>query len=182
MREAVNGRDRILAAAERLVAEQGVRELTIENVAVAAGMSRGGVLYHFPSKEALIQGMLARFITGFEQFITDAAAHDPEPRGSYARAFARASFGVDAQFVASFTPIIAAIAYDPHLLDPLRDHLREWRRRAKADLDPTTANIVLLASYALWLDGLFAFHTLDTEERRTVVAHLVAMTQDTSTE
>ncbi|GAC1627371.1 MAG: hypothetical protein NVS4B11_24620 [Ktedonobacteraceae bacterium] len=45
-----------------MIAQLGVKRLTIEQVAKAAGMSRGGLLYHFASKEALIQGMLTRFI------------------------------------------------------------------------------------------------------------------------
>src|SRR5690242_2095382 len=43
-------RDRILEAAERVVAEIGAARLTLDVVAQAAGVSKGGLLYHFPSK------------------------------------------------------------------------------------------------------------------------------------
>ena len=62
MSETTHTREEILTAAERVIAQLGVKRLTIEQVAKAAGMSRGGPLYHFASKEAPIQGMLTRFI------------------------------------------------------------------------------------------------------------------------
>jgi len=39
-------RDRILDAAEQLVAHQGASNLTLEAVAQAASVSKGGLLYH----------------------------------------------------------------------------------------------------------------------------------------
>jgi len=53
-------RDRLLDAAERVVVESGATHLTLDAVAKSAGVSKGGLLYHFPSKEALLESMLAR--------------------------------------------------------------------------------------------------------------------------
>lgn len=53
-------RERLLDAAERVVVESGATHLTLDAVAKSAGVSKGGLLYHFPSKEALLEGMLAR--------------------------------------------------------------------------------------------------------------------------
>ena len=53
-------RERLLDAAERVVVESGATHLTLDAVAKSAGVSKGGLLYHFPTKEALLEGMLAR--------------------------------------------------------------------------------------------------------------------------
>jgi AcrR family transcriptional regulator len=53
-------RQRLLDAAERVVVESGATHLTLDAVAKSAGVSKGGLLYHFPSKEALLEGMLTR--------------------------------------------------------------------------------------------------------------------------
>jgi AcrR family transcriptional regulator len=53
-------RERLLDAAERVVAESGATHLTLDAVAKSAGVSKGGLLYHFPSKEALLESMLSR--------------------------------------------------------------------------------------------------------------------------
>jgi len=53
-------RDRVLDAFEELLNEQGERAATLDAVARAAGVSKGGLLYHFPSKDALVDGLVAR--------------------------------------------------------------------------------------------------------------------------
>src|SRR5262245_31273340 len=53
-------RDRLLDAAEAVVVRQGIGNLTLEAVAAEAGMSKGGLLHHFPSKDRLIEGMVVR--------------------------------------------------------------------------------------------------------------------------
>jgi len=57
-----NARDRILQAAEAVALRDGARHLTLAAAAKEAGVSKGGVLYHFPSKHALLDGMLQRFV------------------------------------------------------------------------------------------------------------------------
>src|SRR5262245_16643152 len=44
----VPARDRIVEAAERVVTDIGAARLTLDGVAQAAGVSKGGLLYHFP--------------------------------------------------------------------------------------------------------------------------------------
>ena len=58
-------RERILEAAERVVGDVGAARMTLEGVAQAAGVSKGGLLYHFPTKEALTEAMIERLVRGF---------------------------------------------------------------------------------------------------------------------
>lgn len=53
-------RDRVLDAYETLLIEQGPGGATLDAVAAVAEVSKGGLLYHFSSKEALVSGLLAR--------------------------------------------------------------------------------------------------------------------------
>lgn len=53
-------RDRILDAFESLLVGQGSRSATLDAVAEEAGVSKGGLLYHFPSRDDLVVGMLDR--------------------------------------------------------------------------------------------------------------------------
>lgn len=55
-----SARDRILDAFAGILIDQGERGATLAAVAAATGMSKGGLLYHFGSKEALAQGLLDR--------------------------------------------------------------------------------------------------------------------------
>ncbi|NRG41831.1 TetR family transcriptional regulator [Rathayibacter sp. VKM Ac-2804] len=57
---AAPARDRVLDAFEALLIDQGERAATLDAVAKAAGVSKGGLLYHFPSKDALVDGLVGR--------------------------------------------------------------------------------------------------------------------------
>ncbi|BAS14019.1 hypothetical protein AHiyo8_23220 [Arthrobacter sp. Hiyo8] len=53
-------RDAVLDAFEALLIEVGERAATLDAVAKRAGVSKGGLLYHFPNKEAMISSLLER--------------------------------------------------------------------------------------------------------------------------
>lgn len=53
-------RDRLLDAFETLLVSAGSRSATLDAVAAQAQVSKGGLLYHFHSKDDLVEGMLTR--------------------------------------------------------------------------------------------------------------------------
>ena len=57
-----SARDRILVAYEDLLIESGERGATLDAVAARAGVSKGGLLYHFGSKDALTAGLIERLM------------------------------------------------------------------------------------------------------------------------
>src|SRR5215217_5222112 len=82
---AVDARTRILDAAEAIVRERGVSGLTLEAAARQAGVSKGGLLYHFASKEALITGLLSRMAEWMRADFEACVAAQPEGPGRVAR-------------------------------------------------------------------------------------------------
>lgn len=63
----ISARDRILDAAEDLICTRGIAGFTLDSVAHAAGLSKGGLLYHFRSKDSLISGLQRRMALRLEQ-------------------------------------------------------------------------------------------------------------------
>jgi len=49
----------IVAAAKRAIARQGYANTSLKDIADEAGMSKGAIHYHFPTKEALVTEVLA---------------------------------------------------------------------------------------------------------------------------
>ncbi|MDQ4025132.1 MAG: TetR/AcrR family transcriptional regulator [Actinomycetota bacterium] len=76
-----SARDRVLDAYETLLIEHGGAAVTLDAVAAAAGVSKGGLLYHFASKEALAAGLLDRLR---ERSAADAEAIRSSPEGAVA--------------------------------------------------------------------------------------------------
>lgn len=68
-----SARERVLDAAGELVAA-GDAVPSLDAVAAAAGVSKGGLLYHFPDKRALLHGILGRAVTEADNAFTAAAA------------------------------------------------------------------------------------------------------------
>ncbi|MBN9098914.1 MULTISPECIES: TetR/AcrR family transcriptional regulator [unclassified Pseudonocardia] len=74
-------RDRVLDAYETVLIEHGPGSATLDAVAAAAEVSKGGLLYHFSSKDALATGLLDRLR---ERSSADAAAIRAAPDGAVA--------------------------------------------------------------------------------------------------
>ncbi len=55
-----SARERILLAFETLLIDEGERAATLDAVAAAAGVSKGGLLYHFKSRDALTSGLIQK--------------------------------------------------------------------------------------------------------------------------
>jgi AcrR family transcriptional regulator len=55
-----SARDRVLDSFVGIVCDEGERVATLDAVAARAGVSKGGLLYHFGSKAALVSGLCER--------------------------------------------------------------------------------------------------------------------------
>src|ERR1700722_665718 len=83
-----NKREVLLDAAERVAIRLGAAHLTLDAVAKEAKVGKGGLIYHFPSKKALFEAMLARAIDIYSQG-AQANQIDPSNRGDFAQAYIR---------------------------------------------------------------------------------------------
>lgn len=167
---------KILKAASRVVEKSGVARMTLEEVAVEAKVSKGGLLYHFPSKEALIVGLVDEFIAQFDQFL-DSRKEDAIP-GSFTRAYLQSAMFFD---TSSASGIISAIANDPMLLAPVHKAYARWQSRLEHDgIDPVLATMVRLVSDGLWFSFLIGAPSLDKAMVKKIVKRLEAQTRSNS--
>ena len=176
--EIVGMRDRLLDAAEQVVARDGVGNLTLETVARQTGVSKGGLLYHFPSKSALITAVVERIASRCETKQETAVDTDPNAPGAFTRAYlsARAQ-PLEAHEQPIRTALLAAVGTDPQYLDPMRRRFQKWQARIEADgIDPATATIVRLAIDGLCLGTLLGMPVPTGELRQKVLDRLTAMT------
>lgn len=62
-----SSRASLLDAAADLARREGIGAVTFESLARESGLSRGGILYHFRSKDALLAAMIEQMVAGWEQ-------------------------------------------------------------------------------------------------------------------
>ena len=150
----VNTRDRLLDAAEAVVIERGVNAMTLEAVAARAKVSKGGLLYHFPSKEAVVQGMVSRIASIVqERFASGLASEAPGP-GRHARTMLSLMMDTEGSLFPRLRrvagPLLGAVASNPQMLQPMqRFFQRVYQGMLDDGLRRDRAWLVLAA-----LDGL----------------------------
>jgi AcrR family transcriptional regulator len=177
-----NTRNKILDAAEHVALRDGAGHLTLDAVAVEAGLSKGGVLYNYPSKDALVRGMVDRLIEQTDAEIERLAAADPEPRGRALRCYLGVTFPEHGTASARITQVAAvlltAVLTNQELLDPVRRHLDELMKRLLADgLEAPVVHMVRLAADGLWMADMLRLPGPDREARQAVIQELYAATR-----
>lgn len=170
-------RNAILDAANRVLVEQSAERFTLESVAAEAGVSKGGLLYHFASKNALITGMMERSMA-----LVDAVLEEELVRsnGDYLTAYIRASFRTTADPAQVSRAIQAAIVRDPALLNPLRERFERMQREiSQRASSPELGLLVRLAMDGLWYSELYQFAPPDREQRGALQALLLKIAKET---
>ena len=171
-------REALLGAAATLVADRGYSALTLDAVGSAVGVSKGGVLYHFPTKEALVRALVEELAARFDA--DQSAAHDADPvaPGAWTRAYLTASSTPPQSESEHFTAValLAAVGYDPTLLQPIQDRYRAWAQRLDDDgLAGVDAHVVRLAADGLWTADLFGLAPPDPALRARIFARLAEL-------
>jgi AcrR family transcriptional regulator len=181
-----NARTLILKTAEDIVARNGVSSLTFDKVAVASGLSKGGILYHFKSKNELVKAMVEQFVSRFEGGLYDLKNSDGEDVGQFSRAYLRATMGEAATTGEDFdrlgASITTALSAFPDYLEIIRQQNNRCQEGVENDgLDPVLATIIRLAVEGMWMAEVFDVMKLDSKMKREVVARLIKWTYDGET-
>jgi len=173
--------DKILDAAGAVVHKHGIASLTIDGVAEKVGMSKGGVLHHYRTKDLLIEAMVQRTANQWREGFHKAYENTKEGPGRSARALlanclSDAKAWTD-ELRDGSSALFAALAYDPKLIAPMRKVYRELHQHlADDDLPPGVAVTVLAAIDGMWLWWVLGLRKLDqslVEQVRRVLESIV---------
>jgi AcrR family transcriptional regulator len=150
--------------------EGGASKLTLDAVAERAEVSKGGVLYHFPTKEALLVGMVASHIEQAQHRRFELELESTGPEGPL-KADVLATLQRNSNDAEVSAALLAAVANEPKLLEPCRVfHEARFDRLAGKAHDEAFARRALLPLAA---DGLFFLELLQvspfTPEQRQVL-------------
>jgi AcrR family transcriptional regulator len=173
-------RERILEAAERVVAEVGAARLTLDLVAQAAGVSKGGLLYHFPSKESLLGALAQRYVQSMEQCIEAAKGSIGEHDHSRdLKACIVGILGSDPRSKAMGAAFLATAANDLTLLEVIRERLVAYNQElAGSSADFPRAAIVTLAIDGLMMRESLRISPFSDLQREQVVSELMKIADE----
>lgn len=153
-------REAVLDAFERLIVADGERAATLDATAKAAGVSKGGLLYHFGSRQALIQGLLERLQRLMDDDV-ERIDHAPDGAISY---FLRSSTEVATPLDRAFVAVVRlAQAGDRAAAEAIETSHERWTEV----LERHTGNRTVALAVTLIGDGLYS----DAALRADVAGH-----------
>lgn len=85
-------RSQLLAVVREILVAEGAQAVTLDAVSKRAGVSKGGLQYHFRSKQALLNALCDQLFGEFEKRFEDALSAEADTPGRHARAYIRTCF------------------------------------------------------------------------------------------
>ncbi|RXK33286.1 TetR family transcriptional regulator [Arsenophonus endosymbiont of Bemisia tabaci Asia II 3] len=157
-------RDKVLDVAEKIVHQQGVSALTVDAVAKAMGISKGGVQYCFGNKEALIDVMFDRWEKAYNEIFFQQLTQDSSAENRVT-AHMKATYHFEQASNTKGAGLMAALLQTPEYLDSTR----EWHRERITKLDTSTevgrrAQLVFFATEGAFILRAFGFMNIDQQE------------------
>ena len=155
----------ILDAANAVLRQGGARSLTIDAVAAAAGLSKGGVLHHYASKDALILALVARKLGSLREEITACEAEAAPGPGRLPRAMVahlRRTYAADDE--TSRALLLAAIE-SPEALEGYRSFVADCLDRLAAEGGRAGGyEVLFFAILGLIMGRELGFHELGADD------------------
>lgn len=155
----------ILDAAEQLIRRSGTRTLTIDAVAAEAQLSKGGMLHHFASKDALITALAERKLRVIKDDIARREAGQPCGASAVPLALIAHARQVYCDEDGFPRALLLASADNPEAFAGFNDFLREQLAKVEAPSgSPSNGAVITFATLGLLLSRTLGFHTLEGEE------------------
>ncbi|MBO9637382.1 TetR/AcrR family transcriptional regulator [Siphonobacter aquaeclarae] len=167
-KEPAENRRLLLEVAFGMVSELGIDALTLEAVAARAGLSKGGLLHHFPSKSALQEALFRESLDQFSASIRQEREQSPEisPAMAYFRA-ALTDLASENRRRALLFLFQAAMKEEYY-----RTHLTEWYREHLPEGNGIASLLTVLVADGLWNAGVFGFYTVTEEQQSQIITLL----------
>lgn len=172
-------RSAILDATETVIVRDGARRTTIDAVVTESGFSKGGVLYHFPSKSALLQGLVERLVAEYEAELEHALSADKDEEGPVERRILAVLTETNERKKRIAGALLGVTAEEPDLINPARElKARIEKSLMKRANDPVLAQIVMLAIDGMSYREMLGFDPLNPSDRDQVRGRLLSLTED----
>lgn len=154
-----NTQSDILQAARRVIVEKGVELLSMDRVAKEAGVAKGTLLYHYPTKEKLLMELMKNYTEHLESCLLagmNKCRHTTNPLASGFSAWFKDFYAQDRTYTSFGLAILSYAAHNPKFREPVRRWYESLFEKLRVGNDPDEAIFCVLA-----LEGLFYLQHFD---------------------
>ena len=170
-------REAIIEAALRLILESGAQALTLDGVAKEAGVSKGGLIHHFSTKEALVRGVInSATQTLHERIESDYEASTDRAPGSFTRCYIETTLSHAEE--GYLLPLLELTAREPSMARAMAEHNTWCHQRFENDgIDPVLAHVLASAADGLWIEIIFKLDSVNSWRVRAMRACLMELSR-----
>lgn len=172
-------KEKILDAANKVIAEKGLSSFTLDEVAKKAGISKGGLLYHYPSKDKLMRGLIENYIELFENKITERERTLPaDSPSNWLVSYIREQFNQAKVDSNTTNGIMAAAALNQDLLQPVLEKRKEWLEKISESKDPILGIIISFACDGIVYSNLLDLEVFPGETKAKLMERLISLAKE----
>ncbi|TVX93845.1 TetR/AcrR family transcriptional regulator [Paenibacillus agilis] len=170
-------REQILNAASQVIATKGANQLTLDAVAAEAGVSKGGLLYHFPNKDELIKGLNIHVITCFRNMI-EAELESGIP---YSQAYLQATIktSADPDFLLVNSSLIAAVSNNSDFLNLWAEEYERFHQAWEQEgLSKEKSVVLRTLCDGLWFSSMFQLYPVANVDQQIVFDYMMKLLRE----
>ncbi|MBH0096090.1 TetR family transcriptional regulator [Psychrobacter sp. NZS113] len=167
----------LLDQAARITLEQGLSKVTFQAVADAVGVTKGGIMHHFATKNALILEVFHDAMAKFEAEVDSAMAKDPVSYGSFTRAYIDATISLGEKGQEEFdsqATLYVLMLGDSEMRKLWAKWANEQLQKHEATDNTETLCMVRLVADGIWLSD---FSGINISDKKSLRERLIKMTQ-----
>ncbi|WP_202754991.1 TetR/AcrR family transcriptional regulator [Burkholderia cenocepacia] len=165
-------RDRVLDAAGAVILESGGRNFTLDAVAERSGISKGGLVYTFATKDQLILATLEREMSRFQEAVRRRLGSGRTGPVELALAYIDEALDEDDATTQKAAFLVTALVHAPNMLEPVRHHYRallDALRKEHGEI--AEVRQALLAVEGIFLLRGLGFVEVPPDEHKSVLRH-----------
>lgn len=165
-------KDRVLDAAEAVILESGGRYFTLDAVAERAGISKGGLVYSFATKDELVHAALEREVARFQEAVRRRLGSGPTGPVELVLAYIEEALDEDDSTTQKAAFLVTALVHAPDMLEPVRRHYRALLDPLRSEYgEVSEVRHALLAVEGIFLLRGLGFVEVSPDEQKSVLLH-----------
>ncbi|WP_413587340.1 TetR/AcrR family transcriptional regulator [Bdellovibrio sp. HCB274] len=147
-------KEEILKATISLAEKKGLGAITVQAVAELAGITKGGLLHHYPSKQALIKGVFDTLMEEMDRDLEALMAKDKKAYGRFTRAYVELCFDCPEDDSQPWSALCVSVLVEPQLKKMWQTWMDKQLKKHRKTDSGIELELVRMAADGFWFTHL----------------------------